>query len=216
VVLGFLGWLMLLPFLASDPFGLLVHTNARLDDAPARRLPAHVVNKWSHRGTYHLELASWRPYGRVATSGFFNVLLMQVEDPRALLEALRTREEQAPGSLSCLARVAPVDHTFGFQSVEEFESQAGEAVQDYVPLLAGKSFHVRMHRRGLKGRLSSHDEERRLAERLLERLERTGQEGHIAFTDADAVVDVETVGTRAGTSVWLREDVSRHPLLHPD
>jgi tRNA(Ser,Leu) C12 N-acetylase TAN1 len=157
-----------------------------------------------------------RPHGRVAGSGFFNVLLMQVDDPGAFLEALRARAEQDPGSVACLARVTPVDHTFGFHSVEEFETHAREAVQDYVPALAGKSFHVRVHRRGFKGQLSSLDEERVLAEGLLERLQGAGTPGRVAFADPDAVVEVETVGTRAGTSMWTRQDVSSHPLLHPD
>jgi len=41
-------------------------------------------------------------------------------------------------------------------------------------MLAGKSFHVRLHRRGFKGRLSTAKEERFLDEALLDALDVLG------------------------------------------
>ncbi len=79
-----------------------------------------------------------------------------------------------------------------------------------------KSFHVRMHRRGFKGRISSHDEERFLDKILLEELGRMGNPGHITFEDPDAILVVETVGQQAGLSCWNREDLQRYPLLRLD
>jgi tRNA(Ser,Leu) C12 N-acetylase TAN1 len=106
--------------------------------------------------------------------------------------------------------------TFSFHTPAEFELRATEALQDFVPTLAGKSFHVRVHRRGFKGQLSSLAEEHLLDDLLLARLQETGAPGRLAFEDPDAVVDVETVGTQAGVSVWTRQHITRHPLLHPD
>lgn len=157
-----------------------------------------------------------RRFGEVASSGFFNVLLMRVDDAEAFLEHLRTRADEEAELLSLVARVMPVTQTFVFQNREEFEAHAKEAVQGFVPALAGKAFHVRVHRRGFKGRLSSLEEEHVLDDVLLERLQETGAPGHLAFDDPDAVVDVETVGTQAGLSIWTRQDITRHPLLHPD
>jgi tRNA(Ser,Leu) C12 N-acetylase TAN1 len=157
-----------------------------------------------------------RRFGDVAPSGFFNVLVMKVEDPRAFLEHLRAQAEQAPDSVRFLARVTPVDRTFAFHSTEEFESHAKEALREVAPALAGKSFHVRVHRRGFKGQLHSLDEEHVLDDALLDRLSEEGAPGRLSFEDPDAVVVVELVGTQAGTSVWTREDVRRHPFLHPD
>ena len=157
-----------------------------------------------------------RRFGEVAPSGFFNVLVMKVEDPRAFLEYLRAQAVQFPESVRFLARVTPVARTFAFHSSEEFESRAKEVLEELAPALAGKSFHVRVHRRGFKGRLHSLDEEHVLDDALLERLREAGAPGRLAFEDPDAVVTVETVGTQAGTSVWTREEVHRHPFLHPD
>jgi tRNA(Ser,Leu) C12 N-acetylase TAN1 len=47
-------------------------------------------------------------------------------------------------------------------------------------------------------------------------LEMAGAEGEITFEDPDAILALETVGTRAGLSLWTREDLQRYPLLHLD
>jgi hypothetical protein len=70
-----------------------------------------------------------------------------------------------------------------------------------------------MHRRGLKEVLSSQHEERLLDEALLASLERAGASGAVRFEDADAVIDVETIGHRAGLAIWTREDLERYPFL---
>ena len=157
-----------------------------------------------------------RRFGEVAPSGFFNVLVMKVADPRGFLAHLRAQAEQSPDSVRFLARVTPVDRTFAFHSTEEFESHAKEALRELAPALAGKSFHVRVHRRGFKGQLHSLNEEHVLDDALLERLRDAGAPGRLSFEDPDAVVTVETVGAQAGTSVWSREEVHHHPFLHPD
>jgi tRNA(Ser,Leu) C12 N-acetylase TAN1 len=157
-----------------------------------------------------------RRWGEVAPSDFFNVLVMKVADPRAFLEHLRAEAERDPDSVRFLARVTPVERTFAFHSTEEFEVRAKEALRELAPALAGRSFHVRVHRRGFKGQLHSLDEEHVLDDALLDRLRDEGAPGRLAFEDPDAVVTVETVGTQAGTSLWTREEVHRHPFLHPD
>jgi tRNA(Ser,Leu) C12 N-acetylase TAN1 len=110
----------------------------------------------------------------------------------------------------------PAAEAFTFQSVGEFEARAKEIVRAWLPRLAGRSFHVRMHRRGLKEQMSSHTEERFLDEALLHALEQAGTPGRIDFTDPDLIVDVETVGQRAGLSLWTRDDLLRYPFLKVD
>ena len=85
-----------------------------------------------------------------------------------------------------------------------------------MPELAQKSFHVRMHRRGFKGRLSSPEEERFLDDLLLTALEEVGTPGRISFDDPDATIAIETVGQRAGLSFWRRSDLERYPFLRID
>ncbi|GAB4333607.1 MAG: hypothetical protein OHK0047_22210 [Leptolyngbyaceae cyanobacterium] len=155
-------------------------------------------------------------FGSVNTTNFFNVLGMQVENIPELLEALRDAIAQAPEQFAFLARLVPVTTTFTFQSPAEFEAKAKEAVFQWIPQLAGKRFHIRMHRRGFKGRLSSHDEERFLDEMVLQALEQAGTPGTITFQDPDAIVVVETVGQWCGLSYWTREELQRYPFLRID
>jgi tRNA(Ser,Leu) C12 N-acetylase TAN1 len=155
-------------------------------------------------------------HGKVDRTDFFNILLMQTADYWQLLDALQEEANQDPAVVSALARVMPVVLTFEFQSPHEFEDKARQAVSAWLPALGGKSFHLRMHRRGFKGKLSSMDEERFLDTYLLEALEMAGTPGRITFEDPDAIIALETVGQRAGLSLWNREELERYPLLHLD
>lgn len=155
-------------------------------------------------------------YGRVKRTEYYNVLVMKVPDTQIFLEALRAAYAEDPFLARLLARVLPVAHTFTFQNAAEFEARAREAVSAWLPALAGKSFHVRMHRRGFKGALSSQEEERLLNHFLLEALAQAGTLGRITFEDPDAILALETVGQRAGLSCWTRESLQRYPFLHLD
>ena len=112
--------------------------------------------------------------GTVSRTAYFNVLVMHVENTGGLLETLRQWAEENPHILTMLARVVPVTQTFTFQTMEEFETKARTACLRWVAELRGKSFHVRLHRRGFKGRLSSQHEEGLLAGALMEALEQSG------------------------------------------
>lgn len=154
--------------------------------------------------------------GRVHRTEFFNVLVMRSDDPEQLPEWLRGRMADDPEAGCCIARLVPLTSLFNFQSPGAFEENAVEAVSRWVPGLGGKSFHVRMCRRGFKGRLSSMDEERFLDEYLLGTLEKAGAPGRLSFDDPDFIIAVETVGTRAGLSLWNRDDLRRYPFLGLD
>ncbi len=154
--------------------------------------------------------------GSVSRTDFYNVLVMQVPDPTCVLEALRERLAADEELRTSLARFVPVTRSFAFQSPEEFELRAKEALLPWLPDIAGKAFHVRIHRRGFKGRLSSHEEERLLAEFLLEKLEEAGRPGRISFEDPDAIVAIETIGQRAGLALCTREDLQKYPFLKVD
>lgn len=155
-------------------------------------------------------------FGILSKTSFLNVLLLKTDDMETLLRKLKESMDEDPASWSFLSRLIPVTRTFTFQSPEEFEERAREAVRKWVPDLAGRSFHVRMRRRGFKGKLSSQDEERFLDDFLLDALEKEGSPGHIAFDDPDAVITIETVGSWAGLSLWSREDLHRYPFIRTD
>lgn len=173
-----------------------------------------IVSVYDHGYKHARELL--REFGSVSRTDFYNVLAVQVGDVPGMLEKLKERLETDEKTRLCLARVVPVTVGFTFQSPEEFETRVKQAVLPWLPDLAGKGFHVRMHRRGFKGRLSSHEEERLLAEFLLEKLEETGTPGEVAFEDPDAVVVIETISQRAGLALYTREDLIKYPFLKVD
>lgn len=177
------------------------------------------MNDWNavatvRKGGYDEARSILQRYGTVAKSDFFNTLLLRVIDYRELLDLLHEQRASDPESVAALARVMPVTLAFTFQSPEEFETKARQAVEAWLSTLGGKSFYLRMHRRGFKGRLSGQEEERFLDRYLLEALERAGAPGRICFEEPDAVIALETVGQRAGMALWTRADLQRYPLLH--
>ncbi len=155
-------------------------------------------------------------FGAVRHTDYYNVLVMKVDDIHRLLENLQRRVAEDPAILTAVARVMPAVHCFDFQSHDDFEAKAREAALAWVPDLAHKSFHVRLHRRGLKDQLPKPDEERFLNHALLEALERAGTPGRITFEDPDAILAVETIGQRAGVALWTRDDLQRYPFLRGD
>lgn len=155
-------------------------------------------------------------FGEVRRTDFFNVLLLKVDSIGIFLQRLSTRIASEPSQQDCLSHVMPAFTTYIFQSTEEFELKARRAVTPWLAALAGTTFHVRMHRRGFKGRLSSQEEERFLDHYLMERLNREGAGGKVAFTDPDVIVAVETVAQWAGLSYWRREELQRYPFLTLD
>jgi tRNA(Ser,Leu) C12 N-acetylase TAN1 len=152
-------------------------------------------------------------FGDVAATDYYNTLVARVPDHARFLEELRDATEREPEEGEALSRVIPSVVSFTFRSPAEFEEKARTSVSAWIPSLAGKAFHVRMRRRGFRGRLSSMEEEKFLDGYLLEALETYGNPGRIDFTDADAVIAIETVGDKCGMSFWTREDMQRNPLL---
>lgn len=155
-------------------------------------------------------------FGPVSKTDFFNILVMWVDDQKRFLDVLLEESQRDPESVASLARVMPVFECFDFYSPQQFEEYARQAVSAYLGALENKSFHVRMHRRGFKGRLSGMEEEKFLDTFLLEELEKAGKPGRVTFEDPDAIIALETLGTRAGLSLWVREELKRYPLLHLD
>lgn len=162
---------------------------------------------------YKLAHKLLQAFGKVHHTDYYNVFALKVDDVRGFLDALRQATEQDPTLARCLARVIPATTCFAFQSAEEFEAHAREAAAGFVPDLRGKTFYVRMHRRGFHQKLASQREEQLLDAFLLEQLARTETPGKIRFADPDAVIAVETIGPWAGLSLWKREDLTRYPFV---
>jgi tRNA(Ser,Leu) C12 N-acetylase TAN1 len=141
---------------------------------------------------------------------------MRVEDPMALLEAIEKRTQESTALYDAISRVAPALRSIEFQSADECKERAKSILLEWVPRLGGKSFHVRLHRRGARHDLPSPDTERFFDDALLDALRQVGTAGKISFTDPDVVIAIDTIDDRAGLGLWTREDLARHRLLRPD
>jgi tRNA(Ser,Leu) C12 N-acetylase TAN1 len=157
-----------------------------------------------------------RRMGTVNDTRFYNVLAMQVDDISEFMDRLAKRMQDAPDTARLISRVAPATHTFDFDSAQSFEERASVVALGWVTTLANKSFHVRFHRRGFKHQLHSQEEERFLDHILLDALAAAGTPGHITFDEPDAILTVETLGDRAGMSLWMRDELERYAFLKVD
>lgn len=157
-------------------------------------------------------LARW---GRLRRTDYFNVAVMTVADIDTFLREFAAAVEETPGILNAMSHVVPFEHVFAFKDASEFEAKLRDLVLSYAPQLAGKSFHVRLRRRGLKGTISTPEEERFLDDLLLEALVAAGKPGRIAFENPDYVLLIETVGESGGVALWTGDDLKRYPFLGP-
>jgi tRNA(Ser,Leu) C12 N-acetylase TAN1 len=169
-----------------------------------------------HEDGYKDAVRLLQQFGRVNSTDYYNVLVMKVPDISVFLDRLAALVDEAPGIMNDISRAVPSEESFDFDSAQEFESKARDVAMSWVPELAQKSFHVRIHRRGFKGCLSSPEEERFLDEVLLAALDQAGVPCRVSFEDPDAIVAIETVGNRAGMSFWRRADLERYPFLRLD
>lgn len=169
-----------------------------------------------HEGGFAPACRLLEPFGPVRKTEFFNILVLRAVDPFRVLAELQDQLVGNPAIAAWVSRFMPAQRQFAFQSVADFESRSREAVLEWLPRLANARFHLRMHRRGFKGQLSSGEEERFLDEFLLQRLAEAGTPGKVAFDDPDVIIALETIGTRAGLSLFGRDELKRFSLLHLD
>jgi tRNA(Ser,Leu) C12 N-acetylase TAN1 len=169
-----------------------------------------------YQNGFRQALRALREFGPVGRSPYHNVLVMTVEDPMALLDAVERRTEESPALYDAISRIAPAARSFEFSSSAEFQHKARDVLIEWLPRLAGRSFHVRFHHRGPTHGLRTPDVERFLDDMLLDALRQAGTPGTISFTDPDVVIAIDTIDDRVGLALWTREDLARHRLLRPD
>ena len=165
---------------------------------------------------YRRVLRALRAFGPAEPSPYYNVLLVKADQPLALLDAIENRTEESTALYDAISRVAPAMRCFEFDSTAALVEKAKPVLAEWMPKLAGRSFHVRLHRRGGAHDLSTQDAERRLDDFILEAAAQAGTPAKVSFTDPDAVIAIDTIDGRAGAALWTREDLARHRLLRPD
>jgi tRNA(Ser,Leu) C12 N-acetylase TAN1 len=161
-------------------------------------------------------LKALRQLAPTERSNYYNVLIMKADDPIALLAAIEKKTEESTALYDAISRVAPATRCFEFHSAGEFVEKAMQVIAEWSTQIAGRAFHVRLHRRGAKYDLGTQDAERLFDEAILDATAKAGTPCKISFTDPDAVIAIDTIDDRAGLALWTREDLARHRLLRPD
>jgi tRNA(Ser,Leu) C12 N-acetylase TAN1 len=166
---------------------------------------------------YHDAIRVLRDFGEISRTWFRDVLVMRVEkEAHEFQEMLRELLQNDATLANSVSRLIPVTDKFSYSSAEEFRTKAKEVVRPWANELAGKTFYVRMHRRGFHEVLTSHTEESALGEFLLDCIREDRSDTHVRFENPDFVIAVETVGEDAGLSRWSRADLDRYELLRLD
>jgi len=149
-------------------------------------------------------------------SPYHNVLEMKADDPLVLLDAIEAMTQANPALYDAISRVAPAARVFDFASEEECVERAKSILADWVPRLAGRTFHARWHRRGTEHTVPTQDAERRLDDAVIAATAAAGAAAKISFTDPDMVIAVDIIDDRAGIGLWTRADLERYHVLRPD
>jgi tRNA(Ser,Leu) C12 N-acetylase TAN1 len=149
-----------------------------------------------------------RTLGSVYRTSLHNVLVMHVDDPRTFLDAVDTLARRMPDFADVFSHVHAFERCFDFTTTADFERCSRDVARDWASRLAGKTFHVRMHRRG-----SREAEAVLIADEVLGALRAGGISAQVRFDDPDAVILVETVDGRAGMTIVTREARRGRPFL---
>ncbi|MCI0347703.1 MAG: hypothetical protein L0221_20065, partial [Chloroflexi bacterium] len=99
-------------------------------------------------------LAGLRRHGAFRGGGYRNVAIGRVPDVSAFLDALRDDIAADPSLRAALARILPIVETFELDA-DDPEASLAAAISALAPAMAGRSFYIRLERRGLHDALHS-------------------------------------------------------------
>jgi tRNA(Ser,Leu) C12 N-acetylase TAN1 len=158
-------------------------------------------------------LGALRSLARFRRGGFPNVLVATVDDPRAFLGVLEAACDRSPMVRGAIGKAIPIDRTLRFAGPESFADDVVAVLETLVDRLAGRTFFVRIFRRGFRGTLDSTRLEGEIGARLVALLEARAQHPRVRFDNADVVVAIETLRDEAGIALLDRDLRAAHPLV---
>jgi tRNA(Ser,Leu) C12 N-acetylase TAN1 len=158
-------------------------------------------------------LAALRTLARFRRGGFPNVLVGTVEDPAAFLAVLQDAYERSTVVRSSLGKVIPIDRTLRFTSPDAFRDEVGGALETLIDRLVGRTFFVRIFRRGFRGQIDSTHLEGELGARLVAALEARGDRPRVRFDDPDVALVIETLRDEVGIAFLDRTLRAAHPFV---
>lgn len=151
-------------------------------------------------------------FGRFQRTSFKGVCIGRVDDPIALLEAIRAAREAGEPWANAIARVIPVERTFSF-TPETFAEELKGAAATFVERLATGTFCVRVERRGMAGSLDTPRIEREVADHISALAEARGVALRTALDDPDFLIAAETLGAECGVVLIPRALRARYPFV---
>jgi tRNA(Ser,Leu) C12 N-acetylase TAN1 len=157
-------------------------------------------------------LAALRRLGTFWGAGYKNVLVGRVDDHDAFLEAVRERLGTDFLLESSLTKIVPVEYVAEFDGPRLTEVVVA-LIAPAAPRLSGKTFYVRLERRGFKGVVHTPTVERAVGEALLHAAAHHGRPATVTFQDPDLIVALETTGSLVGVALLSRELRSRFPFV---
>lgn len=164
----------------------------------------------AYGGRRHDLIHALRPIVRLKRAGYSEVLIGRSADVEACLTAIAARADAA-FCAEVLARVVPVTRTFALAT--DLEAQLAAETAAVVDALAGRSFHVRVERRGQRHAVRSDHLERALGTALVEALRARGETPHVTFRDPDVIVAVELIGAVGGIGLVPRALREHYPFV---
>ena len=158
-------------------------------------------------------LASLRALARFRRGGFPNVLVATVDDPREFLARLRDTHAASPVVRAALGKAIPIDRTVRFADPATFVDDVTATLAPLAERLAGRTFFVRVFRRGFRGTIDSTRAEGEIGARLVDLLTTRGDHPHVRFADPDVIIAIETLRDEVGIALLDRDIRLAHPFV---
>jgi tRNA(Ser,Leu) C12 N-acetylase TAN1 len=165
-------------------------------------------------GPHHFSdvLGALARFGRFSATDFKDVLVGQVADLPAMLEAIaRARTLEKSWGLA-VGHVVPVEATFTFDP-DRLAEEAWRQLQRLWERIPDGSMWVRVKRRGLAGQVHSQQVEHAIADQIMALAEQTGKRLGVCLEDPDCTIVIETLDRLAGIGLITREQRVRYPFV---
>jgi tRNA(Ser,Leu) C12 N-acetylase TAN1 len=166
----------------------------------------------SVEGARPVLMSGLRRLGVFRGAGYRNVAIGRVEDVAAFLAAWRDAMAGDTMLAAAVGRVLPIACTFRLDAADPTASLLA-AVEALAPEIDGRSFYVRVARRGLRDVLDSSEAERTLGTALWRRIEASGRTPRVVFDDPEVVIAAETLGDRGGIGLLDRALRAAYPFV---
>jgi len=158
-------------------------------------------------------LSVLRSLARFRRGGFPNVLVATVDDPWTFLGTLRDAYERGPVLRSALGKAIPIERTVRLSDPAAFVDEVAALLEPLAKRLVGRTFFVRVFRRGFRGVIDSTRAEGEIGARLVAMLESAGDRPTVRFRDADMVVSIESLRDEVGVALLDRELRAMFPFV---